>query len=215
MKHTFIRQILLLALFAALLELTPALAAVDGAGQEQKSNSKGEKSMATTIHDFIVNDIDGALVKLEQYRGQVVMIVNVASKCGFTPQYEGLQKLYITYKDSGLVILGFPANNFMRQEPGTDEDIKAFCSLNYGVTFPMFSKISVKGEDQHPLYAWLTDKKIHPEFGGDISWNFNKFLISRDGQVIGRFGSRTKPEDAELVEAIKKALSGQPPQPEE
>jgi len=167
---------------------------------------------AGSIHAFTVNDIDGSPVKLEKYRGQVVMIVNVASKCGFTPQYEGLQKLYTDYKESGLVVLGFPANNFMKQEPGSDAEIKEFCSLNFGVTFPMFSKISVKGEDIHPLYAWLTSKQSNPEFAGDIAWNFNKFLIGRDGKVIARFGSRTKPEDAELVDAVKKALAAVPAQ---
>ena len=167
---------------------------------------------AGSIYDFTVNDIDGSAVKLDQYRGQVVLIVNVASKCGFTPQYEGLQKLYIDYKESGLVILGFPANNFMKQEPGSDAEIKEFCSLHFGVTFPMFSKISVKGEDIHPLYAWLTSRESNPGFAGGISWNFNKFLIGRDGKVIARFGSRTKPEDGELVDAVKKALAAAPAQ---
>lgn len=166
---------------------------------------------ATSIHDFTMNDIDGQPVKLDKYRGQVVMIVNVASKCGLTPQYEGLEKLYDTYKESGLVILGFPANNFLRQEPGTDAEIKEFCSLNYGVSFPMFSKISVKGDDQHPLYAWLTSKQHNPEFAGDIGWNFAKFLIGRDGKIIARFSPRTKPEDAELVAAVKKALEQSAP----
>ncbi|HOT96370.1 MAG TPA: glutathione peroxidase [bacterium] len=162
---------------------------------------------ATSVYEFTMNDIDGAPVKLEQYRGKVLLIVNVASKCGFTPQYEGLEKLYTTYKDAGLVVLGFPANNFMRQEPGSNDEIKSFCSLTYGVTFPMFSKISVKGADQHPLYAWLTGKESNPDFAGDISWNFNKFLVNREGHIIARFGSRTKPEDPELVSAINKALS--------
>jgi glutathione peroxidase-family protein len=183
-----------------------ASAVTDKIQADHKKNNETETS-AMSIYDFAVNDIDGAPVKLDQYRGQVVMIVNVASKCGFTPQYEGLQKLYTTYKDSGLVILGFPANNFLHQEPGTDAEIKSFCSMNFGVTFPMFSKISVKGKEQHPLYAYLTDKKKNGEFGGDIGWNFTKFLIGRDGQIVGRFGSRTKPDDAELVEAVKKALA--------
>ena len=173
------------------------------------SNKKPAVAPVSTasIHEFTVNDIDGSPVKLDKYRGQVVLIVNVASKCGFTKQYDGLQKLYTTYKENGLVILGFPANNFMKQEPGTDAEIKEFCSLNFGVTFPMFSKISVKGDDIHPLYAWLTGKESNPDFAGDISWNFNKFLIGRDGKVIARFGSRTTPEDAELVDAVKKALA--------
>jgi len=150
--------------------------------------------------------IDGDEVPLSRYQGSVLLIVNVASKCGFTPQYEALQKLYDTYKDSGLVVLGFPANNFFHQEPGDEATIKSFCTLTYGVTFPMFSKLSVKGKDQHPLYAYLTDKKTNPEFGGAISWNFNKFLISREGRVVGRFGSRTKPDDPRVIEAIRAAL---------
>ena len=133
-------------------------------------------------------------------------MVNVAGKCGFTPQYEGLQKLYEKYKDDGFVILGFPANNFLHQEPGTNEEIKTFCRSNYGVTFPMFAKISVKGKDQHPLYKYLTDKKAH-DFGGKIGWNFTKFLIGRDGQIKARFSTKTKPEDETVVAAIEKELS--------
>jgi len=135
------------------------------------------------------------------------MIVNTASKCGFTYQYEGLEKLYETYKDSGLVILGFPANNFLKQEPGSDEEITSFCRLNYGVTFPMFSKISVKGKDIHPLYKHLTSKDAGHEFGGKISWNFNKILISRDGKIINRYGSKVKPESDKIIKAIEDALS--------
>jgi len=159
-----------------------------------------------SIYDFTVKDIDGKDVKLENYKGKVVLIVNVASKCGFTPQYEGLQKIYTKYKDQGFVILGFPANNFMGQEPGTNEEIKQFCSLNYNVTFPMFSKISVKGKDIAPLYQYLTEKETNPEFSGKISWNFNKFLIDRQGKIVARFGSRAKPESQEVIAAIEKAL---------
>ncbi|MDZ7263299.1 MAG: glutathione peroxidase [candidate division KSB1 bacterium] len=159
------------------------------------------------IYDFTVKDIDGKDQKLEQYKGQVVMIVNVASRCGFTPQYAGLQKLYSKYKDRGFVVLGFPANNFMGQEPGSNEEIKQFCSVNYQVTFPMFSKISVKGKDIAPLYRYLTDKATNPEFAGDISWNFNKFLIDRQGKIVARFGSRTTPESDEVIQAIEKALA--------
>ncbi|MDP8269100.1 MAG: glutathione peroxidase [Candidatus Tenebribacter davisii] len=163
-----------------------------------------EKAMS--IYDFIMEDISGNEVKLEGYKGKVILIVNTASKCGFTYQYEGLEKLYETYKDSGLVILGFPANNFLKQEPGSDEEIATFCRLNYGVTFPMFSKISVKGKDIHPLYDYLTSKESDHEFGGKISWNFNKFLISRDGKIINRFGSKVKPGSDEIVKAIEGAL---------
>ncbi|MDZ7335717.1 MAG: glutathione peroxidase [candidate division KSB1 bacterium] len=159
-----------------------------------------------SIYDFVVKDIDGNEVKLEQFKGKVMLIVNVASKCGFTPQYEGLQKLYMQYKDKGLVVLGFPANNFLNQEPGSNEEIKQFCSLNYNVTFPMFSKISVKGKDIAPLYQFLTSKETNPEFAGDISWNFNKFLVDRWGKIVARFGSRSRPESDELVQAIESAL---------
>ena len=124
---------------------------------------------AASVYDFTMKDIDGGDVKLDKFKGKVVMIVNTASRCGYTPQYEGLQKIYDKYKDRGFVVLGFPANNFMGQEPGTEKEIKDFCTLKYNVTFPMFSKISVTGSDQHPLYGYLTNKKTNPEFGGDIS----------------------------------------------
>jgi len=162
-----------------------------------------------SVHDFRVQNIDGAEVKLGDYAGQVLLIVNVASKCGFTSQYAGLQELYTKYKDQGLVILGFPANNFLGQEPGTNAEIKQFCSANYQVTFPMFAKISVKGDDQAPLYRFLTEKTTNPQFSGDISWNFNKFLIGRDGAILDRFGSRDKPESEKVVQAIEKALKSQ------
>jgi glutathione peroxidase len=165
-----------------------------------------EENSMTNIYDFEVETISGEKINLGVYRGKVLLIVNVASKCGFTSQYDGLEKLYQEEKESGLVILGFPANNFMNQEPGTNEQIMNFCRLNYGVTFPMFSKISVKGKDIHPLYDFLTDKEKNPDFGGKISWNFNKFLISRDGEVINRFGSSTKPDNKKLVEAVSEAL---------
>lgn len=159
-----------------------------------------------SIYDFTMKDIDGKDIELESFRGKVVLIVNVASKCGFTPQYAGLEKLYEKYKDRGFAILGFPANNFMRQEPGTDAEIKTFCTSKYNVTFPMFSKIGVRGKDQHPLYKYLTDKKSDHEFGGAISWNFNKFLVGRDGKIVYRFGSKTTPEDEELVKAIEREI---------
>lgn len=161
---------------------------------------------AKTIYDFTVKRIDGKEVKLENYKGKVMLIVNTASKCGFTKQYDGLQELSNLYEKDGLVILGFPANNFMNQEPGNNQEIQEFCRLNYGVTFPMFEKISVAGKSIHPLYKYLTDKKTNPEFGGKISWNFNKFLISRDGRIIARFGSPARPLDKEVVAAIEKAL---------
>jgi len=165
-----------------------------------------ESAKQDSIYNFVVQDIDGKDVKLEQYQGKVLLIVNVASKCGFTPQYAGLQKLYEKYQGDGLVILGFPANNFLRQEPGTNDEIKQFCSLNYNITFPMFAKISVKGDDQAPLYAFLTHPETNPEFSGGISWNFNKFLISKKGKIINRFGSRDEPESEKVVQAIEAAL---------
>lgn len=166
----------------------------------------GDEKMKS-IYDFTVKDIDGKDQKLEQYKGKAIMIVNVASRCGFTPQYSGLQKIYQQYRDKGLVILGFPANNFLGQEPGSNEEIKQFCSVNYQVTFPMFSKISVKGKDIAPLYKYLTEKETNPDFAGDISWNFNKFLIDRQGKIAARFGSRTTPEDEEVIRAIEQALA--------
>ena len=153
-----------------------------------------------SVYEFRMRDIDGKEVKLDAYKGKVVMIVNTASKCGYTPQYEGLQALYEKNKDQGFVVLGFPANDFMGQEPGTEEEIKEFCTLKYKVTFPMFAKISVKGPEQHPLYNWLTNKATNPEFAGDISWNFNKFLINpssgtmRGGTAVHyRFKGRIDP----------------------
>lgn len=161
---------------------------------------------ASSIYDFTMKDIDGNDVKLDKYKGSVVMIVNTASRCGYTPQYEGLQAIYEKYKDRGFVVLGFPANNFMGQEPGTDAEIKEFCTLKYNVTFPMFSKIDVTGTHQHPLYGYLTNKATNPEFPGDISWNFNKFLIDKNGKMVGRWGSKDKPEDEAVLAAIESQL---------
>jgi glutathione peroxidase len=170
--------------------------------------TEAQKPEATpSIYGFTMQDIDGRDVDLASYRGKVLLIVNVASRCGFTPQYAGLEKLYKQYRDRGFVVLGFPANNFLWQEPGTGLEIKSFCSTQYGVTFPMFAKISVKGKDQHPLYGYLTGKRTNPDHAGAISWNFNKFLIDRKGQIVGRFGSRTKPESIEVTTAIEKALA--------
>ena len=159
------------------------------------------------IYDIEVNTISGDPVKMEEYKGKVLLIVNTASKCGFTGQYAGLQKLHLDHGEEGLLVLGFPSNDFLGQEPGSNEEISSFCEINYGVTFPMFAKLAVKGGDQHPLYAYLTSKKTNPEFGGKISWNFNKFLISRNGDIVNRFGSRTKPDDKELVAAIESELA--------
>ncbi|MDZ7717748.1 MAG: glutathione peroxidase [Balneolaceae bacterium] len=158
-----------------------------------------------TVYQYELNSIDGENISLSDYEGDLLLIVNTASECGFTPQYEGLQELYETYSDQGFKILGFPANNFGGQEPGSDEEIARFCQANYGVTFPMFSKISVKGEDQHPLFAYLTDAK-NPDFTGEISWNFEKFLVDRNGNVVRRFKSKVEPMSEELTSAISNNL---------
>ena len=164
-------------------------------------------SGVSAFYGFDVETIDGVRTNLAPYRGKVALVVNVASKCGFTKQYAGLQKLYETYRERGLVLLGFPSNDFMGQEPGTNAEIQQFCSLNFGVTFPLFAKISVKGAAKHPLFGWLTDNTLHPGLGGEVSWNFNKFLIGRDGTLVARFGSRTEPDAAELAKAIEQALT--------
>jgi glutathione peroxidase len=156
----------------------------------------------------VVKDIHGNDYDLSQHRGQVVLIVNVASRCGFTKQYAGLEKLYRDHKDAGLVVIGFPANNFKGQEPGTNEEILQFCTGKYEVTFPMMSKIRVKGEDIHPLYKQLTTEGEHK---GEVGWNFTKFLIGRDGQVIARFASKVAPEARELTTAVQDGLSAPKP----
>lgn len=148
--------------------------------------------------------LDGKPVDLATFQGKVVLVVNVASRCGATPQYAGLQKLYDTYKDRGLVVIGFPANDFGAQEPGSDQQIAEFCSSKYAVTFPMFSKITVKGDGAPPLYKALTTSADPP---GEIAWNFEKFLIGRDGAVVGRFKTRVAPDDPSLVAAIEAALA--------
>ena len=162
-----------------------------------------------TIYDCTLPDIAGRPVNLGAFQGRVLLLVNVASRCGFTPQYAGLQQLYTRYQPRGLVVLGFPANNFLGQEPGTDAEIKTFCTTKYNVTFPLLAKLSVKGADQHPLYRFLTSKETNPDFAGAITWNFNKFLVGRDGKILARFGSRTAPDDKELVAAVEKALQAE------
>ncbi len=188
---------------AAALMIANVILAGTNALQAQNKSAK-EKKMS--IYEFALQDIDGKEVKLDHYRGKALLIVNVASQCGYTPQYEGLQKIYSKYKDRGFQVLGFPANNFGAQEPGTNEEIKTFCSTRYQVTFPMFSKISVKGTDKHPLYQYLTSKETNPEFAGEITWNFNKFLIDQHGKIVARFDSGDKPESEKVINAIERAL---------
>lgn len=161
---------------------------------------------AKSVLDFTMKDIDGKDVKLKKYKGEVLLIVNTASKCGYTPQYEGLQTIYDEYKSQGFTILGFPANNFGGQEPGTESEIKEFCESKYKVKFPMFAKVSVKGEDQDELFKFLTSKETNPSFAGDISWNFNKFLVDRKGNVVARFSSKDSPESYAVKQAIEKYL---------
>lgn len=152
-----------------------------------------------SLYDFEVNTINGDAFDLSQLKGKKVLIVNTASKCGFTPQYADLQELYETYGGDNFTIIGFPANNFMGQEPGTNEEIASFCKLNYGVTFPMMEKISVKGSDKHPLYQWLTSKAENGVLDAKVSWNFNKFLVDENGKVVAHFGSNTKPMSDDIV----------------
>ncbi|HUW41767.1 MAG TPA: glutathione peroxidase [Rectinemataceae bacterium] len=164
--------------------------------------------MATTLYDFSARTIDGKPLSLEAYRGKLALVVNTASKCGFTPQYEGLQKLFETFRERGFTVLGFPCNQFAEQEPGTESEIASFCSLNYGVTFPLFSKVEVNGAGTHPLFAFL--KASLPGILGsrDIKWNFTKFLVGRDGVPIRRFSPRTPPERlASVIEASIGSLS--------
>jgi glutathione peroxidase len=155
---------------------------------------------ANNVHEFTLNSIDGKPAPLSAYKGKVLLMVNVASQCGYTPQYTGLESLYRKYKDQGLVVLGFPANNFGSQEPGSDAEIKQFCSRKFDVTFPMYSKISVKGSDAAPLYQFLEEK------GGPVKWNFTKFLVDGNGNVIKKFESGVGPESPELVSEVEKAL---------
>ncbi len=159
-----------------------------------------------SIYSLPLKDIDGKETSLKSYEGKVLLIVNVASKCGYTPQYAGLERLQEKYKDKGLMVLGFPCNQFGHQEPGTGEEIKEFCSSKYQVTFPLFEKIEVNGPNRHPLYTVLAGKEA--PFPGDIRWNFTKFLVGRDGKVLKRFESSVKPESPQMVEAIESALAG-------
>ena len=165
----------------------------------------GSLRAASGIYTFTLNSIDGKPAPLAEYKGKVVLVVNVASQCGYTPQYSALEATYEKYKDQGFVILGFPANNFGAQEPGTNEEIKTFCTRKYSVTFPMYAKISVKGADQAPLYAYLT-KDTPAGINGEIKWNFTKFLVDRNGNVIQRFEPAVTPDSKEVIAAIEKQL---------
>jgi glutathione peroxidase len=166
-------------------------------------------AMATekSVYEFTMNSIDGQATPLSTYKGKVVLLVNVASRCGFTPQYTALESVYEKYKGRGFVIVGIPANNFGSQEPGTNEEIKTFCSAKYNVTFPMMAKVSVKGSDITPLYQYLTDKTANPQTGGEIQWNFTKFLVGPDGKTVARFEPKITPDDPAVIAAIEKTLT--------
>lgn len=165
----------------------------------------GSLFAASSVYDFTLPSIDGKPIPLASFKGKVVLMVNVASQCVYTPQYAALETIYEKYKDRGFIILGFPANNFGEQEPGTNAEIKTFCSTKYNVTFPMFSKISVEGRDQNPLYAYLT-KGANPSVAGDIQWNFTKFLVDRSGHVVRRFEPEITPDSPQVIDSIEKLL---------
>ncbi len=191
-----------LRIILTLLLALPFCMSISTAGEP---NNKGSE-MPSKLYDFTVKTIDGKNRSLAEYKGKVVLIVNVASECGFTPQYKDLQEIYLKYKDKGFVILGFPSNEFGQQEPGTDTEIKTFCESNYSVTFDMFSKIVVKGDGQAPLYKYLTTECEVPH---EITWNFNKFLVDREGKVVNYFPSKIKPTDLTVTQKIEELLGSQ------
>ncbi|MHC4927413.1 MAG: glutathione peroxidase [Planctomycetota bacterium] len=207
-KHIYSR--LLFGLIAG--ALCAGLAGCGGGTHSDHAHASGDPAppytidAGSTIYDFKAKNIDGWPTPLSRYEGKVLLVVNVASECRFTHQYDNLQRLYMKYKDRGLVVLGFPTNDFGRQEPGTDAEIKEFTSFQYNIMFPMFSKISVTGERMHPVYQCLTGPETGGAFAGPITWNFNKFLIDRNGKTIARFDSETDPLDPEITEAIEAAL---------
>jgi glutathione peroxidase len=187
----------LLPVYAVLLATVPM--AVSGGEHAEEASS---------VLDFTLDRIDGTPQPLSDYRGDVLLLVNVASKCGFTPQYEGLEALYERYRERGFAVLGFPSNDFGAQEPGSDAEIADFCRSTYGVRFPMFSKLKVKGKDAHPLYRYLTG--LPAPVGGEVQWNFQKYLVSRSGEVVAKYTSRTAPDDAGLVAKIEALLAEAP-----
>ncbi len=199
---------MLKVLFSSLALLLAAAALLYFAtGARAASGKAPAPRTEATVYGFTLPLNDGTLKPLKDFEGMVLLIVNTASKCGFTPQYEGLQRLYETYKDRGLVVLAFPSNDFLGQEPGSDAEIAAFCRLKYGVTFPVFQKSRVKGKEMNPLFRFLTEAS---GFEGAVTWNFNKFLVDRKGRVVARFGSRTAPLDEDLVKAVEAVLAQAP-----
>jgi glutathione peroxidase len=194
-SHAFVVLALLLAL--------PAAALAD--------HHDEKPSPTTSLLELEARRLNGGLEPLESYRGQVFLVVNTASRCGYTPQYEGLQALYDRYREQGFSVLGFPSNDFAGQEPGSDREIGAFCRSNYGVEFPMFSKVRVKGDEAHPVYAYLTS--LPEPVGGPVKWNFQKYLVDRSGNVVARYESRVKPEDPGLIREIERLLAEPRPAP--
>ncbi len=176
----------------------------DGSGSVGKEGPRLMALQTGSVYAFTLNDIDGEPVSLGQYRGKVLLLVNTASFCGNTPQYGDLQTMYERYRAKGFEVLAFPANNFGQQEPGSNEEIKSFCYTKYSLTFPLFSKISVKGSDQHPLYRYLTEQSPFP---GEVEWNFQKYLVDRNGTVVARYHHRTKPLSGEIVQGIERELA--------
>ena len=193
---TLLQILCLLALSVVTIAATPIKGQPEG-------NKKGKPSAKVDVMKIPFNTIEGKATSLDAYKGKVILIVNVASKCGHTPQYKGLEQLYEKYKDKGFVILGFPANNFGNQEPGTDQEIQKFCTLTYNVTFPMMSKVSVVGNDMHPLFNYLTEKSPLP---GPIKWNFSKFLVDKQGRLASRYPSEVEPFDSTLVAKVEELL---------
>ncbi len=191
-------------------QLSPAMAAVVVIAipwSMVSARPQASPKKPTSVLDFTVKDIDGKDVPLAKFQGKVLLLVNTASQCGYTPQYKELQEIYQKYKDQGFEVLAFPANEFGAQEPGTDEQIKQFCSTRYKVSFPLFSKMVVKGKGIHPLYEYLTSEATNPKYAGPIPWNFAKFLVNRKGEVVARFEPGVKPDSSELTTAVEKALA--------
>jgi glutathione peroxidase len=199
---SLLSRVVLLAAFAAL---------AASAGRAADENAKDEKGTAKVppALNFEMKSLDGKSVKLNKYKGKVVLMVNVASQCGLTPQYKALEELHEKYAEKGLAVLGFPANQFGAQEPGSDKEIATFCKSNYDVKFDMFSKVVVKGDGQCPLYKFLTSKESDPKFSGDITWNFEKFLLNREGEVVARFAPKVKPDSDDVVKAIEAELANE------
>jgi glutathione peroxidase len=183
-----------------------AVALVLAAAPALRADDKGDKKMVPPVLNFKMKTLDGKDVDLAQYQGKVVLFVNVASKCGLTPQYKALQALHDKYAKDGLAIVGVPANEFGMQEPGTNAEIAQFCEANYNVKFDMLSKVVVKGDGISPLYKFLTSKETDPKFAGEIKWNFTKFLVSKNGEVVARFEPKTEPNDPEVIKAIEEQL---------